>query len=258
LEAQSFGGVPNFRKSVRTGKISAFRKMGKNTMSATATPLPYPAHRLALIQTKTPGRLLIHEIYRSLQGESTFAGLPCVFIRTTVCGQRCTWCDTPHAFVEGTELSVADVLRRVEELDCPLVELTGGEPLLQPETRPLMTALADAGHTVLLETGGAEDVSDVDGRVRIIMDLKCPDSGECERNRWSNLDHLKSTDEIKFVIASRQDFDWTADTIRAHRLDERFAVLLSAVFGCTSLSGTRRRAVSDKLVERLAQCRPSS
>ena len=205
-------------------------------MSASTPPLPYPPHRLALLQSKAPGTLLIHEIYRSLQGESTFAGLPCVFVRTTVCGQRCQWCDSPYAFAEGTEMSVDEVLRRVRELDCPLVELTGGEPLLQPETRPLMTALADAGHTVLLETGGAEDVSDVDPRVRIIMDLKCPDSGECERNRWTNLDHLKPTDEIKFVIASRRDFDWAAGTVRTHRLAERFTVLLSAVFGRVTLA----------------------
>jgi len=205
-------------------------------MSAPPAPLPYPAHRLALLQTKAAGNLLIHEIYRSLQGESIYAGLPCAFVRTTVCGQRCTWCDTPHAFAEGTEMSVAEVLRRVEELDCPLVELTGGEPLLQAETRPLMTALADAGHTVLLETGGAEDVADVDCRVHIIMDLKCPDSGECERNRWTNLDRLKPTDEIKFVLASRRDFDWTAETIRAHRLDERFTVLLSAAFDRVTLA----------------------
>jgi len=205
-------------------------------MSAPPAPTPYPPHRLALLQSKSRGNLLIHEIYRSLQGESTFAGLPCVFVRTSVCGQRCTWCDTPYAFAEGTEMSVAEVLRRVGELDCPLVELTGGEPLLQAETRPLMTALADAGHTILLETGGAEDVSDVDRRVHVIMDLKCPDSGECERNRWTNLDHLKPTDEIKFVIASRRDFDWTAETIRTHRLDERFTVLLSAAFGRVTLA----------------------
>src|SRR6476646_1315405 len=139
--------------------------------------------RLRPLEGKPAGTLVIHEIYRSLQGESTFAGLPCVFVRTTVCGQRCRWCDSPYAFTEGTEMSVAEVLRRVAELDCPLVELSGGEPLLQSETRSLMTTLADRGHTVLLETGGAEDVSDVDRRVRIIMDLKCPDSGECERNR---------------------------------------------------------------------------
>ena len=199
-------------------------------------PLPYPAHRLAVLGNRAPGRLLIHEIYRSLQGESTFAGLPCVFVRTTGCGQRCTWCDTPHAFADGTELPVDEVLRRVLEFDCPLVELTGGEPLLQAEVFPLMTALANAGKTVLLETGGAEDVSRVDPRVHIIMDLKCPDSGECERNRFDNLNHLKPTDEIKFVIASGRDFDWTVDTIRQQGLDQRFTVLLSAVFGRVVLS----------------------
>ena len=193
--------------------------------------VPYPAHRLEVLASKTPGRLLIHEIYRSIQGESTFAGLPCVFVRTTGCGQRCTYCDTPHAFTEGAEISAEEVLQRVLAFDTPLVEVTGGEPLLQSEVFPLMTALADAGKTVLLETGGAEDVSRVDGRVHIIMDLKCPDSGECERNRLENLDHLKPTDEIKFVIASRCDFDWTVETIRRHHLDRRFIVLLSAVFG---------------------------
>ena len=193
--------------------------------------VPYPAHRLEVLASKTPGRLLIHEIYRSIQGESTFAGLPCVFVRTTGCGQRCSYCDTPHAFTEGAEISAEDVLQRVLAFDTPLVELTGGEPLLQAEVFPLMTALADAGKTVLLETGGAEDVARVDGRVHIIMDLKCPDSGECERNHLQNLDHLKPTDEIKFVIASRPDFDWTVATIRRHHLDRRFTVLLSAVFG---------------------------
>jgi 7-carboxy-7-deazaguanine synthase len=198
--------------------------------------LPYPPHRLALLETKKPGRLLIHEIYRSLQGESTFAGLPCVFVRTSVCGQRCVWCDTPHAFVEGTEKLVEDVIREVLNCACPLVEITGGEPLLQAEIHPLMSALAEAGKTVLLETGGAEDISLVDRRVRIIMDLKCPDSGECERNRFENLDHLKPDDEIKFVIASRRDFDWTVETVREYKLDDRFAVLLSAVFGTITLA----------------------
>ncbi|MBO0697296.1 MAG: radical SAM protein [Zavarzinella sp.] len=197
---------------------------------------PYPAHRLKLLEGKAPGRLLIHEIYRSLQGESTFAGLPCVFVRTTVCGQRCSWCDTPYAFSEGEEMAVEEVIRQVVAYDCPLVEITGGEPLLQPEVHPLMTALADAGMTVLLETGGAEDVSRVDRRVHVIMDLKCPDSGECERNRFENLAHLKPTDQIKFVIASRRDFDWTAETVRRHWLEQRFVVLLSAAFGRVTLA----------------------
>jgi 7-carboxy-7-deazaguanine synthase len=198
--------------------------------------VPYPPHRLALLDAKAPGNLLIHEIYKSLQGESTFAGLPCVFVRTAVCGQRCVWCDTPHAFNEGEQFSPEEVFRRVRELNCPLVEVTGGEPLLQPEVLPLMTDLADAGHTVLLETSGAEDVSAVDPRVHIIMDLKCPDSGECERNRYENLDRLKPTDQIKFVIASQRDFDWAVETIRGHRLDERFVVLLSAVYGRVTLA----------------------
>lgn len=189
------------------------------------------AHRTAPLDGKPPGQLLIHEIYRSIQGESTFAGLPCVFVRLAVCDLRCVWCDTPHAFKEGTLLSVNDVLARALAFDCPLVELTGGEPLLQDEVFPLMTALADAGRTVLLETSGAADIARVDPRVHIIMDLKCPDSGECAANRWANLDLLKPSDEIKFVIASRRDFDWTADVIRTRELDKRFQVLLSAVFG---------------------------
>lgn len=198
--------------------------------------VPYPAQRLKLLETKPPGSLLIHEIYRSIQGESTFAGLPCVFVRTAVCGQRCVWCDTPHAFAEGEPMAVEEVIRAVGEFDCPLVEITGGEPLLQTEVHPLMKALADAAKTVLLETGGAEDVSPVDRRVHIIMDLKCPDSGECERNRFDNLEHLKPSDQIKFVIASRRDFDWSAETIRQHKLDERFIVLLSPVFGAVTLA----------------------
>jgi 7-carboxy-7-deazaguanine synthase len=191
----------------------------------------YPAHRVALLQSKPPGRLLIHEIYRSIQGESTFAGLPCVFVRLAVCDARCRWCDTPHAFTEGVQMEPAAVLERVRELACPLVEITGGEPLLQPEVLPLMTALADSGHTVLLETSGLHDVTPVDRRVHIIMDLKCPDSGECERNRWENLRSLKPTDQIKFVIASKRDFDWAEGVIREHRIERRLTVLFSAVFG---------------------------
>jgi 7-carboxy-7-deazaguanine synthase len=213
--------------------------------------IPYPPQRLKLLEAKAPGTLLIHEIYRSLQGESTFAGFPCVFVRTAVCGQRCVWCDTPHAFVEGTTMPLDDVLSQVLDFDCPLVELTGGEPLLQAETRPLMTALADAGKTVLLETGGAEDIADLDSRVRIIMDLKCPDSGECERNRFENLALLKPTDEIKFVLASRRDFDWTVATIRERNLDERFTVLLSAVFGRVTLPDLAAWLLESKLNVRM-------
>jgi 7-carboxy-7-deazaguanine synthase len=189
------------------------------------------AHRLALLRDKPAGHLLIHEIYRSLQGESTFAGLPCVFVRLAVCDARCTWCDTPHAFTQGSLWELEAVVRRVQEDADSLVEITGGEPLLQDEVFPLMTRLADLGRTVLLETSGAHDVRRVDDRVHIILDLKCPDSGECAGNYWPNLEILKPTDEIKLVIASRVDFDWAADTIRTHQLDRRFTVLLSPAFG---------------------------
>jgi 7-carboxy-7-deazaguanine synthase len=191
-------------------------------------------HRVALLRGMPPGELLVHEIYASIQGESTFAGLPCVFVRTAVCDLRCRWCDTPHAFNQGERLTRTEVLAKSLSYGLPLVEITGGEPLLQPDVFPLMTELADAGVTVLLETSGAHDVTPVDPRVRIIMDLKCPDSGEGHRNRWANLDVLKPGDEIKFVIASRRDWDWAAATIREHRLDERFACLVSAVFDAVS------------------------
>jgi len=152
-------------------------------------------------------------------------------VRLAVCDARCVWCDTPQAFNRGSAYPLDEIQGRVLDLGCPLVEITGGEPLLQAEVFPLMSRLADRGLTVLLETSGAHDISRVDSRVHIIMDLKCPNSGECEGNRWANLTALKPTDQIKFVIASRQDFDWTVKTIRTHNLDDRFTVLLSPVFG---------------------------
>ncbi len=200
------------------------------------TALPTLRHRTALLQTApAAGMLLIHEIYRSLQGESRYAGWPCVFIRTAVCNLRCSWCDTPHAFKEGQWLAREEVLQRALAFQTPLVELTGGEPLLQAETLPLMRELCERGKTVLLETSGAADIAAVDPRVHIIMDLKCPDSGEVARNRWANLEVLKPSDAIKFVVASRRDFDWACEVIRQHRLDERFEVLFSAVFGAVPL-----------------------
>lgn len=189
------------------------------------------SHRVALLQTKPAGKLLVHEIYVSVQGESTFAGVPCVFVRLAVCDSRCTWCDTPHAFNKGHVMEMDDVIARVLSYECPVVELTGGEPLLQEEALALMTKLADRGLTVLLETSGAHDVSRVDPRVHVIMDIKCPASGEAARNRWENLAVLKPSDQIKLVIASKDDFDWAIDRVREHRLDERFTVLVSAAFG---------------------------
>jgi len=189
------------------------------------------AHRLRPLEGKAAGTLVIHEIYRSLQGESTFAGLPCVFVRLTACHLRCVYCDTPHAFNQGETMPLDDVIARALALGDDLVEITGGEPLLQPEVYPLMTRLADSGKTVLLETSGAVDTSRVDPRVRVILDLKTPGSGEEEANVWSNIERLEPTDELKFVLCDRADFDWAVKLVREHRLTERCPVLFSAAFG---------------------------
>src|SRR5262249_34702177 len=176
--------------------------------------------------------LVIHEIYASIQGESTFAGLPCTFVRTTGCNLRCVWCDTPQAFYGGTRMTRDDVLAKALATGTELVELTGGEPLLQPGVFPLMRELCDAGKTVLVETSGEADVSAVDPRVHRIMDLKCPGSGEGHRNRWSNLMHLGPRDEIKFVLADRADYEWMRATVRERRLSQITPNLLaSTVFG---------------------------
>jgi 7-carboxy-7-deazaguanine synthase len=187
--------------------------------------------------------LTINEIYLSLQGESTFAGLPCVFIRLTACNLRCSYCDTAYAFTQGRKMFVAEIMTRVGELAAPfryaqapashtklpLVELTGGEPLLQPNSLPLMQSLCDAGYTVLLETSGALDISPVDRRVHRIMDLKCPSSGESERNLWENLPHLQTTDELKFVIGTVQDYDWAKTQLAKHNLARLCPLLFSWV-----------------------------
>lgn len=176
--------------------------------------------------------LVVHEIYASIQGESSFAGLPCTFIRLTGCNLRCVWCDTPQAFHGGTRLSRAVVLERALAAGPALVEVTGGEPLLQPGTLPLLRELCDAGRTVLLETSGERDISAVDQRVHRIVDLKAPGSGEVHRNRLENLAHLTNLDELKIVLSSRLDYEWVRDVIRRERLSERCgSVLLSCVFG---------------------------
>lgn len=176
--------------------------------------------------------LVVHEIYCSVQGESTFAGLPCTFVRLTGCNLRCTWCDTPQAFYGGTRMRRAEVLERALSFGTPLVELTGGEPLLQPGAILLLAELCDAGRTTLVETSGEADVSRVDPRVHKIMDLKAPASGEAHRNRWSNLEHLTERDEIKFVLAGRADYEWMRSTIRERHLDRRGVTLLaSCVWG---------------------------
>jgi 7-carboxy-7-deazaguanine synthase len=189
------------------------------------------AQRLKPLEGKPQGTLLVHEIYRSLQGESTFAGLPCVFVRLTACNLRCGYCDTRHAFNQGEVMTLEDVVARVLALGDDLVEVTGGEPLLQTEVYPLMTQLANLGKRVLLETGGAIDASTVDPRVRVILDVKTPGSGEVAANVWSNLDRLKSTDEVKFVLCGRDDFDWAAKLVRDRGLSDRCPILFSASFG---------------------------
>lgn len=179
-----------------------------------------------------PLTLKVNEVYFSIQGESTWAGLPCVFIRLTACDLRCTYCDTEYAFYEGKKRLLDEVLAEVLAFDCPLVELTGGEPLLQKNVLVLMKALCDAGKTVLIETSGAHDISKIDPRVHRIMDLKTPGSGECKRNLWSNIDHLTQRDEVKFVIGSREDYEWSREQLHAHRLAERVqTVLFSPIFG---------------------------
>ena len=158
-------------------------------------------------------RLKIYEIFYSIQGESTFAGRPCVLVRLTGCQMRCSWCDTEYAFHGGAWMGLDEVMEKVAAFGCPLVEVTGGEPLLQPGCLPLLTALADAGYEVLLETGGGLDIAPVDRRVRRILDIKCPASGESTNNRWENLADLRATDEIKFVVADRGDYDWAKGVI---------------------------------------------
>ena len=172
----------------------------------------------------------VNEIYRSMQGESSYSGLPCVFVRLTYCNLRCSYCDTAYAFYEGKNLSVVEVFEEVLKHGTPLVEITGGEPLLQTEVYPLMDRLIDSRHTVLLETCGSLDVGEVNPQVIKIMDLKCPSSGECHRNLYSNIEKLQPHDEIKFVVGNREDYLWTKDVIQRYSLVGRFTLLLSTVF----------------------------
>jgi 7-carboxy-7-deazaguanine synthase len=197
-------------------------------------------------------RLQITEIFLSIQGESTHAGRPCAFVRLTGCNLRCRWCDTAYAFEGGSPMTVAEIAGKVADLGCDLVEITGGEPLLQKGVHALIAALLESGRTVMIETSGASDVSALDPRVIKIMDLKCPGSGESARNLWSNLDRLGGSDEIKFVIADRTDYEWARGVIGAHRLAARVnAVLLSPVLGELEPATLAAWMLEDRLPARL-------
>ncbi len=207
--------------------------------------------RLRPLAGAAPDSLVLHEIYASVQGESTYAGLPCVFVRTTACNLRCRWCDTPHAFQEGRAYTLPEVLAEVEKHGLRLVELTGGEPLLQPMSLVLMRELCDRGYTVLLETSGSIDVRPVDPRVVKIVDLKAPGSGEEARNLYDNLGWLTPRDEVKVVLADRADYEWAKAQLERFSLAERGPILLSTVFGKLDPRDLARWIVEDRLPVRL-------
>lgn len=196
--------------------------------------------------------LTINEIFYSIQGEATRAGEPCVFVRLTACDLRCSWCDTPYAFYEGRKRSIDDVLCEVEQHRCRLVEITGGEPLLQEDVYPLMSTLLNRGFTVMLETGGHRPIARVPKDVIKIMDVKCPGSGESDQNYWQNLDVLAKHDEVKFVVKDRTDYEFARDVIAQHDLPSRVAaVLLSPVHGVLDLKTLSEWMLADHLPARL-------
>jgi 7-carboxy-7-deazaguanine synthase len=196
--------------------------------------------------------LTVNEIFYSIQGESTHAGDRCVFVRLTACDLRCSWCDTPYAFYEGRKMSIDDVLSTVEEFGCPLVEITGGEPLLQEGVYELMQRLLAAGHTVLLETGGHRPIDRVPAQVIKIVDVKCPGSGEAGKNHWSNLDRLAPHDEVKFVVLDRADYEFARDVVTRRNLFARTAaVLFSPVHGALDPKTLSEWVLADRLPVRV-------
>ena len=196
--------------------------------------------------------LTINEIFYSVQGESSYAGRPCVFVRLTACDLRCSWCDTPYAFHEGAKRSVEKILEEVEAFACPLVEVTGGEPLLQEEVYPLMERLLEDGRTVLLETGGHRSTARVPDRVVTILDVKCPGSGESGKNDWSNLGRLRPHDEVKFVVKDRADYEYARDVIARHDLATRAAAIhVSPVHGVMNARTLSEWVLADKLPVRV-------
>ncbi len=195
--------------------------------------------------------LKIHEIFHSIQGESSRIGLPTTFVRLTGCPMRCVYCDTAYAFSGGSNMSLTDIMLKVAELGAPYVTVTGGEPLAQKECHGLLTALSDAGYSVSLETGGAMDILAVDPRVSVILDIKTPGSGELEKNLWSNLALLKASDEVKFVLCDRSDYDWAKQQLAEHKLNETCPVIFSPVYSQVNPSDLAAWVLADKLPVRM-------
>ncbi|MEE9258290.1 MAG: radical SAM protein [Nitrospinaceae bacterium] len=195
--------------------------------------------------------LKVNEIFKSIQGESSYAGLPCVFVRLTGCNLRCVWCDTEYAFYDGKAMSVEDVLKTVKSYGLDLVEITGGEPLMQKEVYPLMETLLARGYKLMLETGGSLSIKDVPEAVIKIIDLKCPDSGEESNNLYENLDFLTAQDEVKFVIAGRNDYEWSKDILERHEVHKKVQVLFSPVHDKQDLKELAEWILADNLPVRL-------
>ena len=195
--------------------------------------------------------LTVNEIFHSIQGESSHAGRPCVFIRLTFCNLRCVYCDTEYAFHEGDPMEIPEILSRVRSFGCDLVEVTGGEPLVQKNVHQLLRALCDAGLEVLLETGGSIGIETVDPRVKRIVDFKCPGSGMEQHNLWSNVEFLTARDEVKFVVGSREDFEWAVERVREMKLLTRCSVLISPVFGVLQPAHLAEWLLQERLPVRL-------
>jgi len=195
--------------------------------------------------------LKVNEIYASIQGESSYTGLPCVFIRLTGCNLRCSWCDTAYAFYEGIDLTLEDIMFQVENFSLPLVEITGGEPLMQENVYPLMSSLLDKGYRVMLETGGAISINKVPEEVIKILDIKCPGSGEEKKNHLENLKLLTPHDEVKFVLIDRADYEWSRDLLQKYNLPSSVQVLFSPVYEKLELKDLSKWILKDRLPVRL-------
>ncbi len=218
-----------------------------------AAASPSAKSTIGKLESKIPEVLRVTELFHSIQGESTHAGRPCTFVRLTGCPMRCTWCDSEYTFTGGEHFTIEAVLERVRAFGCPLVEVTGGEPLAQREAFDLIARLCDAGYEVLIETGGYVSTEAVDPRAKIILDVKCPASGEAERNQWPNLDRLRADkDEVKFVVADRGDWEFTTEIVAKYQLEERAkAVLISPAWGQIDLQELSNWIVQSGLNVRL-------